>query len=77
MTYYAPPARGVDLSLLCKAKQAITLKLLERSYELPDLPRVRNHPLPAETIAATFGRSDNTFIGRTISIGPKSETRTR
>jgi hypothetical protein len=77
LTYYAPPAKGIELSLLCKTKQVITLKLFDRSYELPDLPLVRNHPRPAETIAAPYSRSDNTFVGRTISIGPKSETSTR
>lgn len=70
LIYSAPPREGIDLLLKTKSSEPLTIKVVDRSYELPELTNSTIKARPSHIIPAPFTYTDSTFISRSFSLPP-------
>ncbi len=68
LVYSAPPREGIDLLLKTKSSQPLILKVVDRSFQLPELPNTTIKARPGYLMPAPFSYSDSTFIIKSFSI---------
>lgn len=68
LVYSAPPRDGIELLLKTKASEPLVLKVVDRSFQFPELSNVTVKARPNNIVPAPFSYSDSTFIGRTFSL---------
>ena len=68
LVYSAPPQEGIELLLKTKASEPLLLKVVDRSFEFPELTNLTVKARPNDIVPAPFSYSDSTFIGKTFSL---------
>lgn len=68
LVYSAPPREGIELLLKTKSSEPLIVKVVDRSFELPELTNVTVKARPNYIMPAPFSYSDSTFIGKTFSL---------
>ena len=74
--YYAPPREGIDLLLKTTSSGPLTMKVVDRSFQLPDLNDFTFKARPSDIIPAPFTYTDSTFISKSFSLPPPSSQAT-
>lgn len=65
--YFALPEQGVELSLNVQPPQPVRIRLVDRSYDLPQAAGAALKPRPDGFIPAAFSNTDSTFVTRSFS----------
>jgi hypothetical protein len=68
LVYSAPPREGIELRLKTKASDPLHLKVVDQSYEFPELTNMTVKARPNNVVPAPFSYSDSTFIGKSFSL---------
>jgi peptidase M28-like protein len=68
LIYSAPPREGIELLLKTKSSEPLLLKVVDRSFEFPELTNITVKARPNYIVPAPFSYSDSTFIGKTFSL---------
>lgn len=68
LIYSAPPREGVDLLLKTKSSEPLNMKVVDRSFQLPELTNVTMKARPDYIVPAAFSSTDSTFIGKSFSL---------
>jgi hypothetical protein len=68
LIYWAPPREGIELLLKTKSSEPLLLKVVDRSFEFPELTNITVKARPNYIVPAPFSYSDSTFIGKTFSL---------
>ncbi len=74
LVYSAPPREGIELRLKTKASDALVLKVVDQSFEFPELTNMTVKARPNNVVPAPFSYSDSTFIGKSFSLPLGSAT---
>jgi len=68
LIYSAPPPEGIELILKTKSSEPIILKVVDRSFQLPELTNVTVKARPNYLMPAPFSSSDSTFVSKSFSF---------
>lgn len=68
LLYSALPPEGVELTCSVKAAGPVTLKVVDRSYELPELPGTSFRPRPAHLMPALGQFNGMTLVSKSFSF---------
>jgi hypothetical protein len=68
MQYWALPENGIELTLQIKATQPLRLKIVDRSYGLPEIPGAHLEPRPNDMMPAPFSNSDSTLVSKSYTF---------
>lgn len=68
LQYWAPPAEGFDLVLELKGSQPVSLKVVEQSYGLPQVPGKPITPRPGDIMPTTGLNSDLALISKSYTF---------
>jgi len=68
LIYSAPPREGVELVLKTKSSEPLILKVVDRSFQFPELTNVTIKARPSDIVPTPFSYSDSTFIGKSFSL---------
>jgi hypothetical protein len=68
LIYSAPPQEGVELLLKTRSSEPLIVKVVDRSFQLPELTNVTVKARPDYIVPAPFSSSDSTFIGKSFSF---------
>ena len=68
MRYYAPPAEGVNLILEIENSAPLKMRVVDQSYELPQLPGFTIQKRPDTLTASTYPVSDSTLVTKSFSF---------
>jgi hypothetical protein len=68
LIYSAPPREGIELLLETKSSEPLIVKVVDRSFQFPELTNVTVKARPNYIVPAPFSYSDSTFIGKTFSL---------
>jgi hypothetical protein len=70
LLYSAPPREGIDLLLKTKASVPLSMKVVDRSFSLPELKDLTVKVRPNDVIPAPSSYTDSTFVSKTFSLAP-------
>ena len=70
LIYSAPPPEGIDLLLKTKSSAPLSVKVVDQSFQLPELKDVTIKVRPNDLIPAPFTITDSTFVSKTFSFPP-------
>ena len=68
LIYWAPPREGIELLLKTKSSEPLIVKVVDQSFQLPELTNVTVKARPDYIIPAPFSSSDTTFISKSFSF---------
>jgi hypothetical protein len=69
MNYYAPPAEGFELTLRVKPSGPLKLRVLDRSYGLPDVAGAGVVPRPAWSMpSGSLPYSDQSLVNKAYTF---------
>lgn len=68
LIYWAPPREGIELLFKTKSSEPLILKVVDRSFQLPELTNVTVKDRPNYIVPAPLSYSDSTFIGKSFSL---------
>ena len=68
LVYSAPPREGVELILKTKSSEPLIVKVVDRSFQFPELTNVTVKVRPNYIVPAPYSYSDSTFIGKSFSL---------
>lgn len=68
LQYWSPPAEGFDLVLELKGSQPVSLKVVEQSYGLPQLPGKPITPRPGDLMPTAGLNSDLALISKSYTF---------
>ena len=68
LVYSAPPREGIELLLKTKSSEPLNVKVVDRSFQLPELTNLTLKARPNYIVPAPFGSTDSTFIGKSFSL---------
>lgn len=68
LNYYAPPAEGFEITLEVDPAQPLKLRIVNQSYELPEVPGASFKSRPDYIMPAPFTNSDTTQVSRTYTF---------
>ncbi|MCA1633573.1 MAG: hypothetical protein LC802_07620, partial [Acidobacteria bacterium] len=68
MNYYAPPPGGLELTLEVSAGRPLKLRMINQSYELPNIPGSPIRPRPEYLVPAPFTSGDTTQVSRSYTF---------
>ena len=68
LIYSAPPREGIELLLKTKSSEPLIVKVVDRSFQFPELTNVTVKARPNYIMPAPFGYSDSTFISKSFSL---------
>ena len=68
LIYSAPPREGIELLLTTKPSEPLIVKVVDRSFQFPELTNVTVKARPNYIVPAPFSFSDSTFIGKSFSL---------
>jgi hypothetical protein len=68
--YSAPPREGLDLVLKTKSFAEVKLKVVDRSFQLPELKDFTIKARPDNVIPAPFTYTDSTFVSKSFLFPP-------
>jgi peptidase M28-like protein len=70
LIYSAPPREGIDLLFKTKSSEPFVMKVVDRTFQLPELTNLMIKPRPNNIVPAPFTSTDSTFIGKSFSLPP-------
>lgn len=70
LIYSAPAREGIELILKTKSSEPLIVKVVDRSFHLPELTNVTVTARPDHIVPAPFSYSDSTFISKSFSLPP-------
>lgn len=73
LIYSAPPREGIELVFETKSSEPLIVKVVDRSFQFPELTNVTVKARPSYIVPAPFSYSDSTFIGKSFSL-PLAQT---
>nr|QEO74687.1 acetylornithine deacetylase [uncultured bacterium] len=73
LVYSAPPLEGIELLLETKSSEPVIVKVVDRSFQFPELTNLTVKARPDYIVPAPFSYSDSTFIGKSFSL-PLAQT---
>jgi Peptidase family M28 len=68
LIYSAPPPEGIELLLKTTSSELLIVKVVDRSYQLPELTSSAIRARPSNIVAEPFSYSDSTFISKGFSL---------
>jgi Peptidase family M28 len=68
LIYSAPPREGIELLLQTKSSEPLIVKVVDRSFQFPELTNVTVKARPNYIVPAPLSYSDSTFIGKSFSL---------
>jgi hypothetical protein len=68
LVYSAPPREGIELLLTTKSAEPLIVKVVDRSFQFPELTNVTVKARPNYIVPAPASFSDSTFIGKSFSL---------
>jgi hypothetical protein len=68
LRYYALPANGIELTLVSQSPQAIRIKAVDQSYELPFSSSTAFKSRPESIIPAPVSRNDSTLVSKSFTF---------
>jgi hypothetical protein len=68
LIYWAPPREGIDLLLKTKSSEPLSVKVVDQSFQLPELTNVTVKARPNYIVPAPFSFTDSTFISKSFSL---------
>lgn len=71
LKYWSVPEKPLELTLEVRAAQSLKLRLVEQSYELPEMPAMSLKPRPDYMIPARFTDSDSSFVSKSMTFEPR------
>ena len=74
LIYSAPPREGIELLLKTKSSEPLIVKVVDRSFQFPELTNVTVKARPNYIVPAPFSYSDSTFMGKSFSLPPAQAT---
>jgi len=73
LMYSAPPPEGIDLLLKTKSSAPLSVKVVDQSFQLPELKDLTIKARPNDLIPAPFSITDSTFVSKTFSFPPVAQ----
>jgi hypothetical protein len=73
LMYSAPTPEGIDLLLKTKSSAPLSVKVVDQSFQLPELKDLRIKARPNDLIPAPFSITDSTFVSKTFSFPPVAQ----
>jgi hypothetical protein len=70
LIYSAPPREGIELLLKTKPSVPLSMKVVDQSFQLPELKDLTIKPRPSDIIPAPFTYTDSTFVSKSFSLSP-------
>ena len=70
LIYSAPPREGIELLLKTKTSAPLSLKVADRSFQLPELKDLTIKARPSDIIPAPSTYTDSTFVSKSFSFAP-------
>jgi hypothetical protein len=64
LDYWAPDPGGIELVLKIKTTEPVTIKVIDQSYQIPELPGVAIKARPAHIIPAPFPDNDSSMVSK-------------
>ena len=68
LIYSAPPREGIELVLKTKSSEPLILKVVDRSFQFPELTNVTIKARPSDIVPTPFSYSDSTFISKSLTL---------
>ncbi|HEX7333052.1 MAG TPA: M28 family peptidase [Pyrinomonadaceae bacterium] len=68
LVYSAAPREGIELILKTRSSEPLIVKVVDRSFQLPELTNVTVKARPNYIMPAPFSYSDSTFISKSFSF---------
>jgi hypothetical protein len=68
LMYSAPPREGIELLLKTKSSEPLIVKVVDRSFQFPELTNVTVKARPSYIVPAPSSYSDSTFISKSFSL---------
>jgi Peptidase family M28 len=75
LIYSAPPREGVELLLKTKSSEPLIVKVVDRSYDFPELTNLTIKARPSDIVPMPFSYSDSTFIGKSLILPQETQNR--
>jgi hypothetical protein len=75
LIYSAPPREGVDLLLKTKSAEPLILKVVDRSFQFPELTSLTIKARPSGLVPAPFSYTDSTFISKSLILPQGAQNR--
>jgi hypothetical protein len=72
LIYSAPPREGIELLLKTRSSEPLILKVVDRSFQFPELTNLTIKARPSDVVPEPFSYSDSTFISKSFSF-PQEE----
>lgn len=66
MRYYALPKEGIELTCEMKSGEPLKLRVVDQSYELPELPGQTFRARPDYIVPSSLWLTDSTFISKSF-----------
>lgn len=66
--YWTPSPEGIELVLRIKTTETTTIRVVDQSYQLPELAGITIKARPSYIIPAPFSDSDSTIISKSFSF---------
>ena len=67
LIYSAPPREGIELVLKTKSSEPLIMKVVDRSYQFPELTNLTIKARPSDIVPTPFSYSDSTFVSKSFS----------
>ena len=64
LDYWAPDPGGIELVLKMKTTEAMTIKVIDQSYQIPELPGITIKARPAYIIPAPSPDNDSSIVSK-------------
>jgi peptidase M28-like protein len=74
LIYSAPPPEGVELLLKTKSSEPLLVKVVDRSFQFPELTNLTVKARPNYIVPAPSSYTDSTFISKSFSLPAKQAT---
>jgi hypothetical protein len=71
-TYHAPAPDGIELTVELKASEPFTMRVVDATYALPQLPGTNYPPRPANMLSAPFTGGDATLVSKSFIFEPQT-----
>ena len=68
LIYSAPPREGIELVLKTKSSEPLIMKVVDRSYQFPEIANLAIKARPSDIVPAPFSYSDSTFISKSLTL---------
>ena len=68
LRFHGIPKEGIQLTLEIKSTEPLTIRALDLSYGLPELPGATSNPRPDRLMPSLYPYSDSTLVGKTFTF---------